>query len=138
LNLLKGGEPEATICQKLEDVPVKIRCDYINIDKGYIADVKTTSFDSDVNSFRITVEQFGYDLSAALYTEVASKFYGKDFDFYFIVINKKNLDCEVYKASKDTILKGQSKVYKAISIYKNCLKTNKWTLEENTALEDED
>lgn len=130
LNLIQGGEPEHTVCQNISDVPVKVRCDYINIEKGYIVDVKTTSFPADVDSFRLTIDQWGYDLSCALYTAVVSQFYGKPFDFYFLVIDKKLLTCEVYKASQKTLNKGLAQVSQALSLYKKCKESGIWLKEQ--------
>jgi hypothetical protein len=136
LALTKIGAPEHTICQNLSDVPVKVRCDWINVEEGYIADVKTTAFPADIDSFRNTINQWGYDLSAALYSTVAEQYYGKPFDFYFIVIDKKNLVCEVYKASQATLNKGKQQVVEALKIYKECKKTGNWTnIQKETKLE---
>lgn len=132
--ILSGGDVEYTICQMLSEVPVKIRADYINIEAGYVADIKTTSYPADVDTFKLTVSQWGYDLSAALYSTVAELQYGKPFDFYFIVLDKKNIICEVYKASNDTLTKGKLQVMEAIKIYKQCLKTGLWIT--NPSLED--
>lgn len=125
--ILSGGDSEYTICQTLLDVPVKIRADYININAGYIADIKTSSYPTDVDTFRMTCTQWGYDLSAALYSKVAELQYGKPFDFYFVVIDKKNVVCDVYKASKDTLAKGNLQVIEALKIYKQCMATGNWT-----------
>lgn len=129
--ILSNGAPEYTICAMLSDVPVKIRADYINVDEGYIVDIKTTSYPADVDTFRITTTQWGYDLSAALYSTVASQHYGKPFAFYFVVIDKKNLLCEVYKASESTLTKGSIQVSEALKVYKQCKQSGNWTNAES-------
>lgn len=128
--VLKGGAPEYTICSKILDVPVKIRADYINIDKGYIADIKTTGYGAGTPVFKNTVQQFMYQLSAALYCQVAYDHFGKLFDFYFIVISKTDLQCDVYKASPTTLNEGHSLVNKALVLYKKCLDTGLWKLDQ--------
>jgi hypothetical protein len=128
--LLQGGEPEQTICTELFGIPTKVRFDYINMDEGYIADIKTSSYPADADTFRLTCSQFGYQLSAALYTAVASKFYNKEFVFYFVVISKKDLVCEVYKASESFMSKGLDDVVKAGKIYKQCKETGLWELQK--------
>ncbi len=130
VELLSGGFPEQTICVDLNGIPTKIRCDYINVEKGYIADVKTTSYPADVDTFRMTISQWSYDLSAALYAHVAEQYYGKKFDFYFVVIQKSDLVCEVYKASQATIDRGMLQIAKAATIYKQCLQTGIWKLDQ--------
>lgn len=124
---INGGFPEHTICVNRNGVPLKIRTDYINPDKGYIADVKTSGYPVDSDMFKETIKNFSYELSAALYCEVASQHYGRDFDFYFIAISKCDQHCEVFKASKDTLERGRVMMLRALKIYKNCLKTGDWT-----------
>lgn len=130
VNLIEGGYPEKTLFGDLMGVPVKVRADYINVDCGYIADVKTTSSLTDLDSFKYTIDRFNYDLSAALYLMMFEKYYKKSFDFYFIVLGKRETTCDVYKLSKESRSKGESLVNKALSIYKKCKKTGIWTSEE--------
>jgi hypothetical protein len=129
--LIKGGESEHTICGSLLDVPVKSRFDYVNVDKGYIVDVKTTGYPADLEIFKSTIKDFGYELSAALYTEIAKQYYGKSFDFYFIVLSKSEFICEVFKASEATLNVGRTMVYKALKKYKLCLESGVWKDEAN-------
>lgn len=127
VNLVEGGYPEHTIAGNLMGVPVKVRADYINIDRGYIADVKTTGADTDIDSFRYTIDNFSYQLSAALYCMMFEQHYNKSFDFYFIVLGKRNNLCEVYKTSKETMAEGKEMVSKALGIYKRCVKSGDWS-----------
>lgn len=127
VSLIQGGEPELTICQTIDDVPVKIRTDYINSEKGYIADVKTTAHGANLEEFKMTIDKYLYNLSAAVYCKAAEEFYGKPFDFYFIVISKRDKDCQVFKASEATMESGMYLMTQASRIYKNCLKTGDWS-----------
>lgn len=124
--LLKGGEPEVSICSHILDVPVKKRSDYINVDKGYILDVKTTGMPSGVENFRRTVKDFRYDLSAALYAQIAYQHYGKLFDFYFAVYSKVDKQWDLYKASSQTLSEGAADVTKALVTYKKCMASGIW------------
>lgn len=142
IELLQGGIAELSLASSMFDVPVKCRADYINPDKGYIADVKTTRWPSDVDTFRRVVRELGYELSAALYCDIAYRVYGKVFDFYWIVLSKNDWDCQVYRASTHTLSEGSALVNKALITYKKCLATNNWpdTIEQvhvNTAIEHE-
>lgn len=130
LNLLKGGFPEHTMLSSILDVKVKARADYINIDEGFIVDVKTTSYGSDKETFATVIDQYGYDLSAALYCQIANNVYNKLFDFYFIVISKTDLTCDVYKASANTLSNGAAKMTKALVLYKKCRESGIWQLEQ--------
>lgn len=138
LKIIEGGFPEHTIAGKFLGIPTKVRADYINIDKGYIVDVKTTSYSTDVDSFKHTVDSFSYDLSAALYCELFSKYYGKDFDFYFYVLGKRDDSCEVFKASEETLTRGLNMLHKAADLYKKCKKTGIWKKPEGKAIINED
>ncbi len=130
VELIKDGEPEASLAGELMGVPIKVRADYINVEKGYIADVKTSMYPSDVDSFKYVIDSLSYDLSAALYTKMFSDFYGKQFDFYFVVLGKKDSVCQVYKTSKETMDKGYLGVMNALKVYKECKKTGIWTKPE--------
>lgn len=126
LELLKGGAPELSLATKMFDVPVKMRADYINPDKAYIVDVKTTRWPSGVDRFRQTVRGLGYELSAALYCDIAYRVYGKVFDFYWLVISKEDVETQVYKASTHTLSEGSALVNKALITYKKCLQSGEW------------
>jgi hypothetical protein len=138
VKLLKGGFAEQTICVKLSDVPIKIRCDYINPEAGYIADVKTSAMPVDIETVRLTCSRWGYDLSAALYAKAAEQHYGKPFSFYFIFIAKTDLVCAVYKASDDMINRGTEQIGRAISLYKQCMRSGEWRLQAPKVVEDEE
>ena len=126
IDLVDGANNEFSLFSDMAGVPLKVRADVINIDKGFIADIKTTASDPDVDTFRFTVEQYGYDLSAALYVDLFSRRYEKEFDFYFIVLGKRSLTCEVYKASDLTLGKGRKKMLTALKLYKTCMENGKW------------
>lgn len=132
VEMLKNGKAEQTICGSLYNVPIKVRFDYINIEKGIIYDIKTTSGPADIFSFKDTIKKYSYQLSAALYCAMAEKFYGKKFEFYFIVISKQDpCVCEVYKASEKTMFEGNNMVQIACAKYSNAKEKNVWT-EENS------
>lgn len=124
--LITGGESEKTLMSEVYGVPVKIRADSINVDKGIIVDIKTTSYPSGIDFFRSTIEQYKYQLSAALYTDVATKVYGRDFDFYFVVISKSDSRCEVYKCSSATLTLGRALYTEACILYNRCKASGNW------------
>jgi PDDEXK-like domain of unknown function (DUF3799) len=126
LDLLKGGVAELSLASRILDVPVKMRADYLQPEKGYVLDVKTTRYPNDPFTFKQTCRGLGYDLSAALYCEIAHNIYGKLFDFYWLVISKTDMSAAVYKASSTTLTEGASLVNKALVTYKKCLSSNTW------------
>lgn len=131
VNLIKNGKPEHTLFGDFMGVPTKVRADYINIDAGYIADVKTTSSPTDVDSFKYTLNAFEYDLSAALYSKMFENYYKKEFDFYFIVLGKRDNSCEVYKLSEETRKAGDHKLIEAVKVYKQCKESGIWSVSKS-------
>ncbi len=127
LQLLSSGQPEVALTAIVSDVPVKMKADYINLEQNYIADIKTTGQPAGLEYFKLAVDQFGYDLSAALYCMIAEEVYGRPFDFFFITISKVDRQCDVYKLSSSTKLKGKQDVFKALNHYKKCVASGVWT-----------
>jgi len=129
-DLLLVGEPEVSLCIDLHGIPTKVRADWLNINegepRGIIIDVKTTGDDTDIVSFKRTCDRFGYMLSAALYTTAFEKFYGKPFDFYFIVLGKSSKTCDVFKISPETMAKGKAKVNEAFLEFKERSSKDSW------------
>lgn len=130
VRMLSGGAAEYTMQAELLGVPVKARADYINIEAGYIADVKTTALPSGLELFAGTVSQYDYDLSAALYCLVAEKIFGRKFDFYWVVISKCDMDCQIYKMGEATMAQGTGKVWEALALYNRCKETGIWSLNQ--------
>ena len=129
VELISGGFPEHTLAGELMGVNCKVRADYINVDRGYIVDIKTTARAADIDTFKFTCQDYGYYISAAMYTMMFSDFYEKEFDFYFLALSKDKTynTCELYKISKDTMQYGRNMIIKAINLYKKCKETNDWT-----------
>lgn len=138
VRMLSGGYAEHTLTGIIADIPVKIRADYINIDKGYIVDIKTTAYPAILDIFRQTIDQYHYDLSAALYREVAQQTFGKKFDFYFMPISKMDLVCDIYKLSDTTSTVGFCKLMSALELYKRCSKTGIWELKTDNSFDSKD
>lgn len=125
-SLLENTLKEHNLLAEFMGVALKARADYINVEKGYIGDVKTSSMPTDPDIFRGTVSQYAYDLSAALYCLIAEEVYKKRFDFYWNVLSKADSGVGVYKMSVATRATGMEKVIRALHMYKLCIKTGKW------------
>lgn len=126
VELIAPCKSELSLFGELDGVKIKVRADSINIEQGYIGDVKTTAYDTDVDSFKDTVKDFGYDLSACLYAEMFQQHFGRKFEFYFIVLGKKDCSCEVFKLSDESRKKGMKQIRKALKLYKECMRTGVW------------
>jgi len=130
--LLQGGIPEFTYCCQLMGENIKVRADYINVEKNYILDVKTTSKPLTKEALMGAIANLHYDLSVALYVDAFRQINNVDkLDFYFIFVNTKDShDVEVFKASDVLLNNGRRKYRKAIKIMKECLKSGIWKSEE--------
>lgn len=134
----EGGLSEHTVCLEYKGVQVKVRADRINVEKGIIVDVKTSSFPVDKDSAIFTNEKWKYPFSAAMYSLVFEKFYKRPFEFYWLYIAKTDADCAVYRMSQATRKQGELEFHKAHTLYKNCLATGKWIKPETqTHFDDE-
>jgi hypothetical protein len=128
VEMLNSCDKEYTICAEVEGVACKMRADAINIEDGFIADIKSTSYSAELEVFKENAysQLLSYDISAALYTKIAEIQYGKPFDFYYIVISKKDYVCHIYKASQQSIINGRNKISKALSSLKYFREHGKW------------
>jgi hypothetical protein len=131
--LLDGCNSEMSVFGELNGMPLKARADAINIEKGYIIDLKTSGYETDLDNFKFTLESMEYDLSASLYCQMFERAFNKPFTFYWIVLGKKSKTCDIYKMSEDTRNKGTYKVRKAINLWKKCTTSGVW--KDNNTLE---
>lgn len=130
--LITNGFAEQTICGELLGVKIKTRFDYINVELGEIYDVKTTADSAELEAFKETVKKYSYQLSAALYLEMAEQYYGKPFVFKFIVISKQEpQECHVYRLSDKSRSEGLSMIKIACEKITFARKNNIWTEQKN-------
>ena len=114
---LTGGKPEETFCAIIDDVALKVRTDYIA--KDYVLDVKTTSYPLSRKTIQSTIHKYDYDLSAALYLDVAAKCLDKKLDrFLFLFVNKTSKLMRMVEMSPELIENGRKKYRYALSKYK--------------------
>jgi exodeoxyribonuclease VIII len=117
--LLSGGNAEVSTFWTQDNIQCKARADYINFNHNYIVDVKTTASLANEQSFLKTIEKYNYDLSASFYCDGFKNSTGKDFDFFFIVIEKQApFNYGIYKLSDNLLHKGRLKYLQALENYK--------------------
>lgn len=113
-----GGDAELTACTDLLGIDVKVRFDYYKNKNGFasINDVKTTSVASlDLDNVQEICDRYNYDLSAALYVDVAQDLTGKEHDFYFLFMSKKPpFDVRLFRASEQMLQRGREKYQTAL------------------------
>lgn len=116
-SFFQQGEAEQTMCASIDGVKVKARFDYIK--KGIISDLKTTSSEiKNKKDAEKICKQYQYDVSVALYLDIAKKVTGEDYSFYFIFMSKKDNDVHIFKASDNMVQRGREKYKKALRIIK--------------------
>jgi exodeoxyribonuclease VIII len=117
--LLAGGVAEVSgICDGFCDVNVRIKPDYRT--DSTIIDLKTTT-DARPDPFSRSVVNFGYEVQAAFYVDVAEAIDGKKRDFYWVAVEKDApYAVSVFKASDAMLEHGRQQYRKAIELYKEC------------------
>jgi len=122
VGFLKGSQTEVSQLTEVDGLPFRAKADILNIEKGFIADLKTTNDGlkdvelkngTVVNQFKFTISKYDYDLQAYLYTQL----YDVQ-DFYWLVIDKTTTDIGVFKASEQTLETGKIKFEAASALYK--------------------
>jgi hypothetical protein len=114
-------------------VKVKVRFDSVNPQLGFMSDVKTTKDPRGPEVFSDSAfKETGtftlmYDLSAALYLLVAEAYYQRQLDFYFIVLSKADIACDVYKLSSTRRAGGMAKLRAAGRKLLEARRSNVWT-----------
>lgn len=120
--MLEGSKTEHIGTATHMDLAVKARADIVNFERSFVADVKTTSEPTGPDFFKMTIDMYAYDLSAAHYLNV----FGPEFSYYWIVLSKADDMCSIYKASKETLMKGRLKLTRAMDAYKQCMASGVW------------
>ena len=114
--LNSGGIAEQVSVWEDKDTGVLCKCkaDYVNLEEGYIVDIKTTT-DANPDTFVHTIRKYGYDKQSAFYSDA----FGVK-DFYFIVIEKTYpYNIGVYKCSEETMNTGRIKYKNLLCVYKD-------------------
>lgn len=131
--LFTQGEAEETLCGTIDGVKIKTRFDYRQ-DGVRISDVKTTSkIIENKGDAEQVCKDFGYDVSAALYVDMAKKYTGKDHEFLFVFFSKDSRSVKkitVFKASEQMLEKGRQKYKEAIKLLKAGRKTGNYFIKD--------
>jgi len=112
MGFFKKGEAEVTFADRIMDVGVKVRADYMREFVSYnsINDLKTTSeSDLSLENIERICQRWSYDISAALYSDVIANITKKPSRFYFIFASTTTGECKVVKASNQMISRGREK-----------------------------
>jgi len=130
--LLGGGEAEVSYFyrQKEFGLDLKVRPDYINHDKKYIVDFKTSRDASFASFSRDFKWNFNYDLSAAMYLDGLKHHTNNDYEYYFVVVEKEEpYSVAAYKLSDESYQLGRNKYRKAMEKIVQARETNNYQLQ---------
>lgn len=149
LDIKEGWVQAQAIPKTAKRVKVKVRCDYINAKKGYIADLKSTTGNAkDVHKTRNKISSYNYDFSAAMYVDLFNaRFLTEDKPyrietFWWVFASKDYCNCQSYWTGQgpsgeieDSNLKvGRAKWKKAVQMVAKYQELNWEIPEEPVAL----
>lgn len=124
-SILAGGLAEVSgVIDGFCGVNARIRPDYLCDDR--IIDLKTTT-DARGDAFVRSVLNYGYDVQAAYYLDVAEAIDGKKRKFFWCAVEKDTpFAVSVYEASDAMIERGRAQYKRAIELYKECASLDLW------------
>lgn len=126
--LLTEGAPEQTITWEEDGVFFRCRPDWLRDDFTVIEDVKTTAHGADPDLFsRKTIYSYGYDVKCAFYLRGVKAITGVDATFRWLALETTPpYVLTVVSPGLDVLAHGQSKVERAIQLWKRCLAEDLW------------
>lgn len=109
------------------DILVKIRLDFINQKDNIIIDLKSCA-DAREFPFRASAYQHGYDMQAFMGLYGVTQITGVPHnDFEFICVESKGYHgLHIWQADQEMLDTGYKKYKKAMTLYKQCLESDKW------------
>lgn len=126
MSLLSGGKPEVSAYAVDEPTGVMRRCRFDYLRPGIGVDYKSTA-DASPDGFARSVVNFGYDMQAAWYTDLADDL-GHTLDAFAFVAQEKTAPyiVEVYELPLDLIVRGRTRNYRALERFRDCTETGIW------------
>jgi len=105
---------------------VKVRPDWMR-PQGIIVDLKTTT-DASKEAFSMACANFGYDMQAAMYIDIATAVTGIEYHtFVFIVVEKTApYQVAIYFADNEMLSIGRDKYNEAMTSYVEMVERNYW------------
>lgn len=107
---LQEAQFETPTIAMIEGLPFRGKADIVKGKK--VIDLKTTS---DINKFKYSAYNFGYDLQAYLYLQM----FPEAEEFEFVVIDKKTFEIGIYTCSEEFLESGKRKLEEGIQRYKD-------------------
>ena len=108
------------------EINVKMKPDYINVDKAVVVDLKT-AVDSSLAGFAKAAANYGYHIQAAFYKDLLTAKDAKDYTFFFVAQEtERPYAVNVFEASDQFVAQGRYEYELLLQLYKYCIDNNKW------------
>lgn len=125
---LQSGNPELSLFwfDDFFEAPCKCRPDWLDMDNRRIIEIKTIA---DASKFEKQSVDLRYAIQQAWYQWGVKQVYGKDFSFYFIVVEKEDPAPEkirILTYSDESLRIAEIEMLKDLDLYSKCCKTNTW------------
>jgi len=106
-------------------VLVRVRFDLL-LESGIIVDLKKTQ-DARQDAFSRSIDNYEYDLSAALYADAMEWATGKPYQFEFAAVEEEMPHgCKLYRPCETTMQEGRRKYRLALDTFAECEETGVW------------
>lgn len=124
--LLTGGKPEVTVLSEIDNIETKIRIDYWRPDLNMLIDVKTTE-NASFEAFQRSINNYGYDMQDAFYTDNC-RYAGIDAErFVFIVVESSApYGIAIYELDEESRHVGRRKYLAGLERYRECDALDEW------------
>jgi hypothetical protein len=126
--------------EKLNDgtgIMVKVRCDWVDFERGFIMDLKSTSGNTkDVREAQKKISDLDYDMSAALYVDMFNLWCGgviKDFLWVFASKTPEIANSKTYASSSTMLKVGRAKWMEGIRRLAKCIDQG-WNFPDEVAV----
>ncbi len=128
-----NGESELAFFITINNLPVKSKKDRISLEGKFILDVKSMAGIINEPTIHAQVEKWSYDLSAALYLDIANAVLKEKKEpliekFYWAFTSTDMDDAKLVECMPEMIEQGRSKYQKAIKLYQMYTE-NGWKIE---------
>jgi hypothetical protein len=131
--LIEKGLVEQSIFWQQQGILLKARPDIINVNAGYVLDIKTTAQDAREHSFKRENYKYNYAFQAYTYMQAYRAVTGKDcYSFYFMVVESAPphgvMLYEIINNDEgsDFYNQGKMEFENALRDYNQCKKTNSY------------
>lgn len=127
-NAFTGGKPEQTLVWADDHgVVCRARLDWLHDSRLIIDDYKSTGMSVNPENLDRMMVSAGWDVQAAFYRRGIYKLFGKEAEFRFICQEAQDPHAlSVVGVGPDFQWIGEKKVQKAIDLWAECTRTNKW------------